>query len=155
MLEETGTVVAVNGQWLWVETQAHSACSHCGSGSCSSSVIGKWFGVRRNRLRLPNDRSLQPGQQVVIGIPEQVLVSVALRAYLLPVLAMLGATVLAATLDFGEPAQALAGLAGLAAGLWLTAVAADAATTSRRCTPRLLGVVGTEIDTTALMRKQA
>lgn len=119
MLEETATVTRAEGEWLWVETVPKSACSHCNAAGCSTSVIGKAFGNRRNRLRLANTLNAEPGQQVVIGIPEQVLVGASLRAYLAPLLAMLMFGVVAATSGLGEGLQALFALAGLFVGLYV------------------------------------
>jgi sigma-E factor negative regulatory protein RseC len=154
MMEASGTVVAVEGEWVWVETESRSACSHCGRGSCSTSLIAKWAGARPHRLRLLNRLQLRPGQQVVLGIPDQVLVAASLRAYLSPLFAMLGAAALAAMLGLGDPVQALAALAGLVGGLALTAKAASSRPTCDRFAPLLLRVAGTEIDSTALTRNQ-
>lgn len=147
-------MVAVEGKWLWVETESRSACSHCGSGSCSTSVLAKWSRARPNRLRLLNRLQLRPGQRVVIGIPDQVLVAASLWAYLSPLLLMLGAAGLAATLGLGDLARALAALAGLLVGLALSAKAANSGPTRDRFTPVLLRVAGAEIDSTALTRNQ-
>lgn len=161
MLEETGTVVAQEGADIWVETQPRSACSHCGAGSqggsCSTSVIAKLFAVRRNRLRLENTLQAQPGQQVVIGIPDQVLVAVSLRAYLVPLLGMIGAVTLAVQLDMGELVQAFMALAGLFVGLTLMGQASKAGKARARYAPQLLRKLGTPefvIDTTALARSR-
>lgn len=154
MVEASGIVVAVEGQWIWVEAESRSACSHCGSGSCSTSVVAKWSGVRANRMRLPNRLRLGLGQRVVIGIPDRVLVAGSLWAYLSPLLAMLGAVAVAAVLGLGEPAQALAALAGLGGGLVLSGKAANSRTIRDQFTPLLLRVEGAGVATTSLTRNQ-
>jgi sigma-E factor negative regulatory protein RseC len=138
MLEEMGTVIEADGEHVWVQTQARSACSHCGTGSCSTSVVAKLFGVKRNRLRLLNSLQASPGQRVVIGIPDQVLVAVSLRAYLLPLLGMLGAAALAGMLGMGELVQAITALAGLLTGLALTGRASNKGRLRERYAPELL-----------------
>ena len=138
MLEESGRVVATDGPWLWVETQPRSACSHCGSGGCTTSVIAKLFGARRNRLRLHNAIGATVGQQVVFGIPDQVLVAVSLRAYLVPLLGMIGAVVLAGLLGMGELLQAGSALLGLFAGLAWMGRAAGRSKARQRYQPQLL-----------------
>ena len=161
MIEETGTVVELDGEHIWVETRSRSACSHCGvggdNGSCGTSVVAKLFGVRRNRLRLYNSLNAHPGQQVVVGIPDKVLVAVSLRAYLLPLLSMLGMTALAASLDMGQVMQGFMALSGLFIGLALIGRASNTGKAQARYAPQLLrlaGVTGMAIDTTALTRSR-
>ena len=74
---------------------------------------------------------------MVIGIPDQVLVAVSLRVYLLPLLLMLGAAVLASALGLGEVLQALAALAGLFGGLALMRLVGKTAKATARYTVRL------------------
>ncbi len=141
MLEETATVIRTEGEWLWVETAPKSACSHCSASGCSSSVIGKAFGNRRNRMRLRNTLDVQTGQQVVIGIPEQVLVSVSFRAYLAPLLTMLLFGAMAVSAGMSEILQVLFVLAGLFIGLSLAGRVGMNPASSRRYSPRLLQVL--------------
>ncbi|WP_260294442.1 SoxR reducing system RseC family protein [Sedimenticola hydrogenitrophicus] len=119
MIEQTGIVVATTDTTLWVETRQVSGCSACASGSCSSAVVSKLFGERRQRIQLPNTLAASTGDTVVIGIPEAVLVSASLWAYLLPLLVMIGAALTGRLLDAGEGVQGLMGLGGLVAGLML------------------------------------
>ncbi|MBF0255507.1 MAG: SoxR reducing system RseC family protein [Gammaproteobacteria bacterium] len=119
MLEENATVIAVEGGHIWVETQARSACAHCGTDSCSTSVIAKLFNVRRNRLKLANSLGARAGQVVVIGIPDEILVAASLRAYLLPLVGLLAAAFLAEALGLDEMLQVLLAGLGLLAGLAL------------------------------------
>ena len=59
---------------------------------CTTSVVSKLFGIKRNRFKLENSLGAQPGEQVVIGIPDELLVQASVRAYLLPLLVMMLAT---------------------------------------------------------------
>ncbi|WP_428634327.1 SoxR reducing system RseC family protein [Sedimenticola sp.] len=119
MIEQTGIVTDTDGNSLWVETRQVSGCATCASGSCSSAVVSKLFGERRQRLQLPNSLAARPGDAVVIGIPEAVLVRASLGAYLLPLLAMIGAALSGQLLEAGEGLQGLLGLLGLAGGFLL------------------------------------
>lgn len=118
MLEETGTVVDVQADTLWVETISRSSCSHCSSGSCSTSVISKLFGLRRNLLQLDNTLNATQGDRVVIGIPDALLVRASIWAYLLPLLAMLLAAFVAVSLGADDSLQALLALLGLVGGFF-------------------------------------
>lgn len=119
MIEQTGIVVDTDDTSLWVETRAVSGCSSCSSSSCGTTAVSKLFAERRTRLQLPNSLAARPGDSVVIGIPEAVLVRSALWVYLLPLLVMIGAALAGQLLGGGEALQGLLGLAGLVAGFVL------------------------------------
>lgn len=141
MLEETATVVAVSDGQLTLETAARSACSQCGGGQCSTSVIAQLFGVRRNQLQLPNELNARPGEQVVIGIPDRLLVRASLTAYLLPLLAMIGLPLLGATLEWPQDAQPLLALLGLGGGFYLARRLSSRRANQAEWQPRLLRLV--------------
>jgi sigma-E factor negative regulatory protein RseC len=139
MLEETGRVIKAEKGELWIETQPRSACSHCGTDSCTTSVVAKLFNAKRTALRLPDTLGAQPGQRVRIGIPDRVLAAASLRAYLAPLALMILAVALGSALELGEVLQSLLAIAGLIGGLaW---VERSIARGSKReaYAPRLLG----------------
>ena len=157
MLEETGTVVATDAEWAWVETQPRSACSHCGTGTCSTSVVAKLFGTRRNRLRVSNVLGAAVGQQVVIGIPDEVLVAASLRAYLLPPVAMLLGAGFAAQLDMAPWLQACMAAAGLTLGFLGAGRSSETKSARERYAPRLLrstSPAAAQIELSELMRSR-
>lgn len=119
MLEETGTVVAVREGRLWVETQSRSICSHCTSGSCTTSAVSKLFGVRHNRVQLENSLGAKVGERVVIGIPDDLLVRAAILCYLLPLMIMVMGAVLGSVAGASEGVQSLMAVGGLAVGFLL------------------------------------
>jgi sigma-E factor negative regulatory protein RseC len=119
-------VVACEEGFAIVETQAQAACGGCQAKSgCSTSVISGLFRRRRNRLKVLNPIQAVPGQQVIIGLQEQALVSISLVAYLLPLLSLLlgaiGLQEAAAQWQWhgGELASIIGGLSGLTLGLYL------------------------------------
>lgn len=138
MLEESGTVVDTDGKWVWVETVPRSACTHCGTASCSTSVVAKLFASRRNRFRLRNSLSASAGERVVIGIPDRILVAVSLRAYLWPLLIMVASVALAEQLGAGEVSQVCVGLLGLFGGLRFIGWMSRPERNGERLAPRLL-----------------
>jgi sigma-E factor negative regulatory protein RseC len=120
MLEENGQVVAEDGDFIWVQTQARSACSHCNVGSsCGTSVLGQWFGQRSNRIRVHNHLGLQIGQGAVVGIDEAALLKASFIAYLLPMLTMVAGAMFATLIGAGDGEVALWTLLGLGLGLLL------------------------------------
>jgi len=118
MIETGARVIATEPGYAWIETRRESACGHCATaGSCGVSVLGKVPAARADRLRLPNPLAVRAGDEVVIGIPEQRLLAAALRAYLVPLLCMLGAVLAGTRLGFSQWGSGLAGLVALLAGL--------------------------------------
>jgi sigma-E factor negative regulatory protein RseC len=141
MLEETARVVEVLDGVLIAETQSRSGCSYCStSSSCSTSVVAKLFGVRRNRLVMANSLHARPGDQVVIGIPDQLLVRASLIAYLLPLVVMLVVTALGDLAGINELLLSLLALVGLAMGFF-TVRWVSRSRASQQYEPRLLRIV--------------
>lgn len=120
MIEETGQVVAIDGEFVWVQTQPRSSCSACHVGAdCGTSVLARWFGQRTNRIRVRNGLDLQIGQGAVIGIHETALLKASVVAYFVPLLAMVAAAVVASLAGVGDGAVALWSVTGLGLGLLL------------------------------------
>lgn len=85
-----GTVVAVEGTHVWVETQLKTTCSSCkASDACPTSTIAKAFVPKANHVLLEVPCELRVGQQVKLGISERALISASLMVYIVPLLAMI------------------------------------------------------------------
>ena len=120
MIEETGQVDAIDGDFIWVKTQPRSACGSCHvSSDCGTSVLARWFGQRTNRIRVRNSLGLQIGEGAVVGIHESALLKASLLAYLMPMLAMVSTAVAASALGGGDAEIALWAVLGLGLGLLL------------------------------------
>jgi sigma-E factor negative regulatory protein RseC len=139
MLEETAHVVEVHDGLLIAETESRSGCSHCSTESCTTSVVAKLFGVRRNRLVMENRLGARPGDLVRIGIPDRSLVRASLMAYLLPLLFMLGVTALGNLAGVSEFFLSLLALVGLAMGFFVVHGISRGGL-SHRYEPRLLRI---------------
>lgn len=119
MLEETGLVTAVDGEFAWVETQPKSACGHCNvSNSCGTSVLAKWFSPRKNQIRVFNHLDLQPGMTAVVGVADDVLIKAAFMAYILPLLVMISFAIAGSISGMNNTFVVISSLVGLVAGLW-------------------------------------
>ena len=89
MIEETGQVVEVHGEFAWVEHERTSSCGSCSvRKGCGTSAIAKVLGQRRVRLRVLNRIDAQIGDQVVVGIEEQGLLRSSLAVYAVPLLGL-------------------------------------------------------------------
>ena len=72
MLIETGRVVAVDAQGLWVETIRQSTCGSCAARSgCGHGLLNRMSDGRQGYIRvLPGDQSIESvriNDQVLIG----------------------------------------------------------------------------------------
>ncbi|PKM22443.1 MAG: alginate biosynthesis protein AlgM [Gammaproteobacteria bacterium HGW-Gammaproteobacteria-14] len=121
MIEERGRVVAVEPGAVWVETVRSTACQSCAARKgCGHAMLdGERAGARAN-VRALADQSLQVGDQVVLGVPEGLLMRGAVMVYLLPLLLLLGGALIGASLDLKQvDGSAIGGVAGLLVGFLL------------------------------------
>lgn len=119
MIEERGRVVAREATAVWVETVRASSCQSCSARQgCGHALVNAREAGARARIRALSALPLETGDDVIIGIPEGVLVHAAIRLYLLPLLCLLAGALLGDLYLTGWPVEgaALGGLAGLFAG---------------------------------------
>jgi sigma-E factor negative regulatory protein RseC len=94
MLTETGRVVALEADGLWVETIRQSTCGTCAAQKgCGHGLINRISDGKRGYVRvLPGDQAIENyriDDQVLISIPEEVILRGSFIAYILPVITML------------------------------------------------------------------
>lgn len=90
MSEITAVVKRLEENHVWVETDPASSCSRCKGGSgCSSVSISRLFCSSKQQFRVSNTLSLQEGDVVTIGLPDEVMLKTALIAYGFPLLCLL------------------------------------------------------------------
>lgn len=119
MIEQKATVISRDGDIVWVEAERQSTCGQCQARKgCGTGLLAKHVGQRFSRLSVFTDQDLHIGQQVVVSIPEQALLSGAVMMYLLPLLLMFASAMIIRLAGFGELPQILAGLLGLSAGFY-------------------------------------
>ncbi|WP_443190295.1 SoxR reducing system RseC family protein [Pseudomonas indica] len=116
MIEEQGRVIAVEPGAVWVETLRKSTCTACSaSAGCGQGIMEKLgVGARRGYVRALSDLQLDVGDPVVIGIREELLLRGSILVYLLPLLGLFLAAILAERLALGEPLVIFSGLGGFA-----------------------------------------
>ena len=120
MIEEQGRVVALEPGAVWVETLRKSTCSSCSANAACGQGLMDRLGVGRQRgyVRALSQTPLAVGDTVIIGVREDLLVRSSVLVYLLPLLGLFAAALLADGLGLSEPLVILAGLSGLLAS-WL------------------------------------
>jgi len=117
MIEEIGKVVAVEDGAVWVETIRQSACQSCSARSgCGHSALSR-LGRQAVHLRAGTTQRYDVGEEVVIGVPETVVVSSSLLAYLMPLVLALLLAIPVDTMTHSDGYTALAALLGLGLGL--------------------------------------
>lgn len=123
MIETPARVIRVDGPSAWVVSEAPTSCGACGGKGCGSSVFNRIWHPDDAEYPVRNPIDAQPGEAVVVGLPDGSLLRAVTAAYGVPLLAlMLGAALgrLAGGSLSGELAAILGGLTGLLlAGLWL------------------------------------
>lgn len=118
MITETGKVVAVHGDQIWVQTIQTSACQSCSArAGCGQRALAAVSGGRANQILVENTAAARVGDEVVIGVDEQSLLTASLAVYGLPLMLMLTFSGLAHQgLGASEPMTILAALVGLGSG---------------------------------------
>lgn len=95
MLTETGQVISVDAEGVWVRVVRQSACSACQTGAaCGQKSLSAFFSQRAMDFYVANVLGAREGDCVELGIPENNLVTLAFLTYLMPLLLLiLGAVV--------------------------------------------------------------
>lgn len=87
MITETGRVVAVNGDQVWVQTIRQSACQSCSARQgCGQRVLAGASGGKANQVLVANTLGAKVGDEVTVAIAESALLSASLLVYALPLL---------------------------------------------------------------------
>jgi len=120
MLTETGRVVGIEADGIWVETIRRSTCGTCSAQKgCGHGLLNRISEGKRGYVRaLPGDQSVEDykvDDQVLISIPEEVILRGSFIAYILPLLSMLAGAMAASHFLAGQ--QDVLSVAGAVGGL--------------------------------------
>ncbi len=148
MLVETGRVVAVESDGLWVETIRQSTCGSCAARKgCGHGLLNRYADGKRGYIRvLPGASGIvecQVNDQVRISIPEEVILRGSLVVYVVPLLCMLGGAVIGSSTGGGgtDLFSALGATVGFAIGFLLVRSHAWLHRNDRSLQPTFLEVV--------------
>ncbi|NNK38594.1 MAG: SoxR reducing system RseC family protein [Xanthomonadales bacterium] len=94
MLEQQGRVVAAGNGEAQVRLGGRSGCSACDAGKgCGAGLFGRLLRRKPMTLHLEDPIGVEPGQAVIVGLPETLFLRLVGRFYLLPLLGGLGGAV--------------------------------------------------------------
>ncbi len=120
MVEESGHVVAVEGNYAWVSVERRTACESCSvKKGCGTSVLSKVVGKKIATIKVDNVLNANVGDPVRIGIDDQAMIGGSALIYVLPLLIMFVFSILINILFRQESYTILAALAGLGFGFLL------------------------------------
>jgi sigma-E factor negative regulatory protein RseC len=143
MIEEQARVTGLDGNWAMIQLQRQNACSGCElSNGCGTGAIGRLLGHRSRPVRIKNEYQLEPGDSVLMGLPDGVFLKASLLIYGLPLLGLIAAGMLA---SWGNSESDLLIFAFAAAG-FLTGLLISARLAEKRYStqfsPKILQVRG-------------
>lgn len=122
MIEETGLVERIEGDYIWVSpASAGGACGGCkSSANCSTNLLTSLLqGQQTKSVRVDNIINAKVNDLVVIGIHPQGLLSGSALIYLLPIFCLFIFAVIGDQL-LGEIGSITIGLIGLILGLLIS-----------------------------------
>ncbi|GAB5604764.1 SoxR reducing system RseC family protein [Sideroxyarcus sp. TK5] len=120
MNEMRAIVLSLHGSEAEIAPVGGNGCGHCASGNgCGSGKLSQLFCSSKPRsFKVGNAVNAQVGDEVNVGLPDGVLLRNSILMYVLPLMCMLGAALLASGIFAGarDGAALLGAAAGLVAG---------------------------------------
>lgn len=133
-MQETATVIGLDGEWAKIRVQRSLACQSC-------NACGYSYANHMMEGRARNVAGADLGDCVRIEVPTRHVVAAASLVYLLPIVTMVaGYGVVALVLD-SRVAAALGSLAGLALGMWFVKVLGDRLTRAEEFEPVVHAII--------------
>ena len=87
MITENATVIEIENNQTWIETQRKSACGECSANKgCGTSVLSKVIGNKLSKMKAINKVDAKVGDEVLVGLNENSLLKGAFMTYLSPLL---------------------------------------------------------------------
>jgi sigma-E factor negative regulatory protein RseC len=120
MILESGRIASIEAEGVWVETIRRSTCGSCrAEKGCGQSLMAKWGGQTSYLWVLLEGRDpadYRIGDEIQIGVPEEVVAKGSMLVYLLPLVVMMTVTWLTHNVFAQELLTTLGGLIGLLLG---------------------------------------
>lgn len=121
MLTETGRVIRIDGDSVWVQTMRHSVCGSCQARmGCGQNLMNQLVGVSADiKVKLDSRAALElaEGDMIEIGIEEGAVVTASILAYGVPLLFLIFSILIADAIQASGFALFLLCVAGVSAGI--------------------------------------
>ena len=112
MIEQTLTVVSIEGTTAHLEAQQKQACEGC-NGRCGSQVFSKLFGTAKKTFPYQFEVPVAVGQKVTLSLDDSHMVKHAFAVYMLPLVLSLAFALMAAEVfSAAEWLQIIAAIGG-------------------------------------------
>jgi len=90
MIEQTVIIVALEKNDAWIESLPQTGCERCDSGKgCGGGIFARIFGNKLFCIKIPNKLNAELHERVIIGIPENSIISASFMIYMLPLIALI------------------------------------------------------------------
>lgn len=122
MLTELGVVTKQDANTVWVQTESKTSCNSCQvNSSCGTGIISKAFSERSFITPMLNTLNAEVGDQVEVGIHENLVVKASFWVYLLPLLMMIIFAFVSNSLfdQSKELVQIMSAVLGFIVGFWI------------------------------------
>lgn len=145
MLKETGRVVAIDDDSVWVETINQSTCGSCAAEKgCGQSVLAKWS-AKESYLKVLLDgrdpNTVQVNDEITLGIPEDVVVKSSLLLYCLPIALMIAGALVGENVFAQEWITVLGAALGFAVGGAFVSLVSHLKRGDRRSQPVIIELI--------------
>jgi sigma-E factor negative regulatory protein RseC len=122
MVEESARVLKVDGDVVWVQAIAKSACGSCqAQKGCGHSLLAK---TGQKQIDLPvarNGVDVHENDEVIIGVPEQAILRSSLLMYGVPLMTMMAVAMTASLFGVEEKLGVLFAFIALVTGfVWVS-----------------------------------
>ncbi len=142
LMTETGRIVGIDDDALWLDMTQQSTCSRCisrkGCGERLIRSLGATYMLLRVPMQVGGATKYQLDDQVTVAIPDDIVVKSSLLVYLLPLLLLLFFSGFAYTFLGNELVTVLLGMSGLLVGVVLIRRYANSVRNDQRFHPVLL-----------------
>ena len=121
MIKQPAKVIAETATSYLLETLPKSACPRCEAGNgCGGGILTKAFDNKTYQIEINKDKPLNINELVQVGIQSSILIRASLLLYLLPLISMIIASLVAASLFMNEDIYTVSGaLIGISFGAYL------------------------------------
>jgi sigma-E factor negative regulatory protein RseC len=126
MIEEQAQVVEVHGNRLLLKVQRKSTCGSCSAAKgCGTSLLSGVFGRKVSCFHADNNVNASAGDTVIVALDENALLTGSVMMYMVPLIVMFVFSLtanylLAPAVQYRDLLVALAAVAGLLSGAYLS-----------------------------------